>query len=148
LKGKEEKENYWIRREEVSLFLLESVLIQPANGAGKILGQILEGSAGLDAVVGIANSGIILIAARANILHGRILLNGIWSLSLAPRDLIHRGVGQSMSWGTVCTVIAPITLEFQEFSRFGVYGILVLLVSGTEFHLVHGNAILHVIFRP
>ena len=57
-----------------SLFLLESVLTQSADGALEILGQILKGGAGLNAVVGIANGGVVLVTAGANVFHGMILL--------------------------------------------------------------------------
>ena len=59
---------------EVSLFLLKSVLTQSADGALEILGQVLEGGAGLDAVVGIADGRVVLVTAGANVFHGNILL--------------------------------------------------------------------------
>ena len=49
---------------ENRLFLgFEQLLAHAADGADEILGQILEGGAGLDARVGIALGGIIHIAA-------------------------------------------------------------------------------------
>jgi hypothetical protein len=57
---------------EVSLFLLESILTQSADGALEILGQILEGGAGLDTVVGIAKGGVVLITAGANVFHSEV----------------------------------------------------------------------------
>ena len=51
------------------LFLLKSILVQPANGADEILGQILPGGAGLDAVVGITEGGVVLISTGANVFH-------------------------------------------------------------------------------
>ena len=53
------------------LFLLKSILVQPANGADEILGQILPGGAGLDAVVGITEGGVVLISTGANVFHNR-----------------------------------------------------------------------------
>ena len=58
---------------EVSLFFLESVLTQSADGALEILGQVLKGGAGLNAVVGIAKGGVVLVTAGANVFHGIIL---------------------------------------------------------------------------
>ena len=51
-----------------SLFLLESILTQSADGALEILGQILEGGAGGDAVFFCAHSGVIFKTANANVL--------------------------------------------------------------------------------
>jgi len=51
------------------LFLLKSILVQPANGADEILGQILPSGAGLDAVVGITEGGGVLISTGANVFH-------------------------------------------------------------------------------
>ena len=59
---------------EVSLFLLESVLTQSADGALEILGQVLKGGAGGNAVVGIADGGVVLVTAGTNVFHGMILL--------------------------------------------------------------------------
>lgn len=50
------------------LLFLEHVLAQAADGADPIGGDIFPGSAGGDAVIGIANGGVINIAAGADIL--------------------------------------------------------------------------------
>ena len=62
-------------REPFFTFLLfaEIILADSAKGAGKILGQIFKGGAGLNAVVGIADGGVVLVTAGANVFHGMIL---------------------------------------------------------------------------
>ena len=55
-------------REEL-LFLLKSILVQPANGADEILRQILPSRAGLNAVIGITEGGVVLISTGANVFH-------------------------------------------------------------------------------
>ena len=50
------------------LSLLKDVLAHSADGADPAVGDLVPGSAGGDAVVGIADSGVILIAAGADIL--------------------------------------------------------------------------------
>ena len=47
----------------------KAVLTHSAYGAGPILGNFLPRGAGSDAVIGIADSGIVLIAANAYIFH-------------------------------------------------------------------------------
>ena len=66
------KKNFGTSLREGSLFLLESVLVQPANGAGEILGQVLPGRAGGNAVIGIAEGGVVLVTAGANVFHSGI----------------------------------------------------------------------------
>lgn len=55
---------------ENALFSMQSVFIkmafiQPANRAGPIVGQVLEGCANVDTVLGVSFFGVIEIAARA-----------------------------------------------------------------------------------
>ena len=50
----------------------EHVLAQAADGADPIFGDIFPGGAGSDAAVGIADGGVIDIAAGADILHGAV----------------------------------------------------------------------------
>ena len=50
------------------LSLLKDVLAQAAGGAHPVVGDLVPRGAGGDAVVGIAHSGVILIAAGANVL--------------------------------------------------------------------------------
>ena len=63
------KKNFGLSLREGSLFLLESILTQSADGALEVLGQILKGGAGGDAVVGITNGGIVFVTAGANVFH-------------------------------------------------------------------------------
>ena len=57
---------------EGSLFLLEGILTQSADRALKILGQLLEGGAGGDAVVGITDGRVIFVTAGANVFHSEV----------------------------------------------------------------------------
>ena len=54
------------------LFLLEGVLAEAADGALEVLGKLLEGGAGGDAVVGITEGGVVFVTAGANVFHNRI----------------------------------------------------------------------------
>jgi hypothetical protein len=54
------------------LFLLESILTQSADGALEVLGQILKGGAGLNAIVGIAKGRVVFVTAGANVFHGTV----------------------------------------------------------------------------
>ena len=47
-------------------------LLRPQTGADPIFGDIFPGGAGSDAAVGIADGGVIDIAAGADILHGAV----------------------------------------------------------------------------
>ena len=60
------------------LFLLEGILVQSADGANEILGQILPLGAGGNAVVGISYCGIVLITTGANVFHNQNLLFMFW----------------------------------------------------------------------
>ena len=53
------------------LFLLKGVLAEAADGALEVLGKLLEGGAGSDAVIGIADGGVVFVTARANVFHNR-----------------------------------------------------------------------------
>ena len=54
---------------------LESVLAETAPWAYPIIGDVLEGSAGGDTSIGVANFGVVLETAGANIFHGVSLLS-------------------------------------------------------------------------
>ena len=62
------------------VFLLggEHVLAQAADGADPILGDIFPGGAGGDAAVGVADGGVIDIAAGADVLHDAVSFRDIW----------------------------------------------------------------------
>ena len=55
-----------------SLFFFKSTLVETANGAHEVLRDLFKGSAGSDAVIGIAYCGIINVTARANVFHGEL----------------------------------------------------------------------------
>ena len=57
----------------IILFLYEYVLAEAANGANPIVGNVLKGGAGSDTAVGIANLGIVNIAAGAYVLFHSML---------------------------------------------------------------------------
>ena len=62
----------------IKLFSLKHILAETANGAYKILGNFFPGCAGSDAVIGIADFGIINISAGTNILfHNMVKVTGI-----------------------------------------------------------------------
>ena len=57
------------------LRLLKDVLAHSTDGADPTVGDLVPGGAGGDAVVGIAHSGVVLIAAGAEIFVHSVLLN-------------------------------------------------------------------------
>ena len=62
----------FLSKELISLFRrAKGVLVQPADGADPIFGNILPGRARSDTVFRVAQSGVIDIAAGALVLHGK-----------------------------------------------------------------------------
>ena len=53
----------------VQLLSLEHILAEAADGAGPILGDLFPGGAGRDAVVRIADGGVVDVTAGADVLH-------------------------------------------------------------------------------
>ena len=59
------------------LFLLEGVFAKAADRALEVLGKLLEGGAGGDAVIGIAEDGVVFVTAGADVFHSCNLLLAI-----------------------------------------------------------------------
>ena len=58
------------------LFSAELVLANAANGACPIIGKVIESGTGSDAVVGVADFGVVNEAAGTNVFHGAPLSVG------------------------------------------------------------------------
>ena len=66
------------------LFLnLKSVLAESANGAFEVLGDVLPLGSGGDAVVGVADCGVVFISTGANVFHNfKVLLKSFYFSSV------------------------------------------------------------------